>query len=190
MKSAMKPEPTRPEGDAPSPEAAGVIRKAVTEDVAAIQQLVNGFADRGLMLHRSLSELYENVRDLHVADVEGVVVGCAALHVTWKDLAELKSLAVAEQAQGRGYGRRLILACMQEARMLGVSQIFALTYVPQLFEKMGWSRHDKASLPRKVWTECIHCPKFPDCGEIAVIYHVPVPRTAKSTMAARRPSDR
>ncbi|MGC8668833.1 MAG: N-acetyltransferase [Chthonomonadales bacterium] len=169
MKNVMHPKPILPHADAP----VGVIRKAVTGDVVAIQHLVNGFAERGLMLHRSLSELYENLRDFHVVVENETVVGCAALHVTWKDLAELKSLAVAENCQGRGYGRSLILACMQEAGDLGVARVFALTYVPHLFEKMGWARQDKASLPRKVWTECIHCPKFPDCGEIAVIYEVP-----------------
>ncbi len=163
----------RPSSASARPPGAGVIRKAVTADVVAIQQLINGFAEQDLMLHRSLSELYENVRDFYVVEEDGGVVGCGALHVTWKDLAELKSLAVAEHAQGRGYGRALIRACMDEARALGVARIFALTYVPQLFEKMGWARQDKASLPRKVWTECIHCPKFPDCGEIAVTYDVP-----------------
>lgn len=145
------------------------LRKARTGDVMAMQKLINGFADRGAMLHRSLSELYENIRDFFVVEEAGQVLGCAALHVSWNDLAELKSLAVAEAAQGRGHGRRLIRACLAEAEELGIARVFALTYVPELFVKQGFQIVDKALLPRKVWTECVYCPKFPDCGEIAVL---------------------
>ncbi len=150
-------------------QATGRLRKARTADVPAMQRLINGFADKGAMLHRSLSELYENIRDFFVVEQEGEVVGCAALHVSWKDLAELKSLAVAEVVQGRGYGRQLIEACIEEAETIGLERVFALTYVPELFVKMDFEVVDKALLPRKVWTECVYCPKFPDCGEIAVV---------------------
>lgn len=149
---------------------ASQIRRAKTEDMIAVQGLINAFADQDLMLHRSMSELYENVRDFFVVEEEGEVVGCAALHVTWKDLAELKSLAVAESKQGRGYGRQLIEICLQDAKTVGLRKVFALTYVPQLFEKLGFSLVDRSLLPRKVWTECVFCPKFPDCGEISVLY--------------------
>jgi amino-acid N-acetyltransferase len=149
-----------------------LIRKARTNDVAVMQRLINGFADAGLMLHRSLSELYENIRDFFVVEEEDQIVGCAALHVSWRDLAELKSLAVAESHQGRGYGRALVQACVEEAVTLGVHRVFALTYVPELFEKMGFRRIDKALLPRKVWTECVYCPKFQHCTEVAVILSV------------------
>ncbi len=144
------------------------VRKASVRDVPAVQKLVNGFAEKDLMLPRSLSQLYENVRDFWVVEEQGQVVGCAALHVSWKDLAELKSLAVAEASQGKGYGRALIEACIAEARNMGVAQVFALTYVPELFEKMMFERIDRALLPRKVWTECVYCPKFHDCTEVAV----------------------
>jgi amino-acid N-acetyltransferase len=136
----------------------------------AMQRLINAYADQGAMLHRSLSELYENIRDFFVVEEEGEIAGCGALHVCWKDLAELKSLAVAGEKQGRGYGRLLVQACVDEAESVGVGKVFALTYVPELFEKMGFVRTDKALLPRKVWTECVYCPKFPACGEIAVIW--------------------
>jgi amino-acid N-acetyltransferase len=145
------------------------LRKARTADAPAMQRLINGFADRGAMLHRSLSELYENIRDFFVIEENGEVIGCAALHVSWKDLAELKSLAVAEAAQGRGFGRQLVQACVDEAEEIGIARVFALTYVPELFVKMRFQIVDKALLPRKVWTECVYCPKFPDCGEIAVL---------------------
>ncbi len=148
------------------------VRKARTDDVAGMQRLINGFADQGAMLHRSLSELYENIRDLFVLDMAGEVVGCAGLHVSWKDLAELKSLAVSKSVQGRGLGRSLVEACVAEASDIGISRVFALTYVPGLFQKLGFQVIEKDLLPRKVWTECVHCPKFPDCGEIAVIIGV------------------
>lgn len=144
------------------------LRKAGTDDITAIQHLVNGFADRDLMLPRSLSQLYEHVRDFTVVVENGEVVGCAALHVSWRDLAELKSLAVAEACQGRGYGRLLINTCVEEARSLGIARVFALTYVPQVFTRLGWEQIDKALLPRKVWTECVYCPKFAGCTEVAV----------------------
>jgi amino-acid N-acetyltransferase len=146
------------------------IRKARTRDVIAMQQLINCYAEKGAMLHRSFSELYENIRDFFVVEADGAIAGCAALHISWKDLAELKSLAVAEEHQGHGVGKRLIQACMDEAIELGIDKVFALTYVPVLFEKNGFEIIDKALLPRKVWTECVYCPKFPGCGEIAVIW--------------------
>jgi amino-acid N-acetyltransferase len=148
---------------------AGRLRRAKTGDVLAMQQIINGFADRGAMLHRSLSQLYENIRDFFVIEEEGRVVGCAALHVNWRDLAELKSLAVLDAAQGRGYGRDLIEACLSEAEEIGIARVFALTYVPDLFVKSEFQVVDRSVLPRKVWTECVYCPKFPDCGEIAVM---------------------
>ncbi|HSV73717.1 MAG TPA: N-acetyltransferase [Chthonomonadales bacterium] len=147
----------------------GTLRKARPEDVTAIQRLVNGFAQRDLMLPRSLSQLYENVRDFNVIEEDGRLVGCAALHVSWRDLAEIKSLAVSEESQGIGHGRRLVDACVAEASDLGIARVFALTYVAEWFEKLGWVRVDKASLPRKVWTECVYCPKFQGCTEVAVV---------------------
>ena len=148
------------------------LRKARTRDVLAMQALINGFADRGAMLHRSLSQLYENIRDFFVVEEGDEIVGCAALHVSWKDLAELKSLAVADVAQGRGYGRALIEACVQEAEEIGLGRVFALTYVPALFDKMGFREVERSELPRKVWTECVYCPKFTDCKEIAVLIDI------------------
>jgi len=135
-----------------------------------VHKLINSFADRGELLHRSLSELYENLRDYYVVEDEtGGVCACCALHVSWEDLAEVKSLVVAESVQGKGIGSRLLKACLAEARDLGVPRVFALTYKPGFFEKNGFRRVSKDDLPRKVWSECINCPKFPDCGEEALI---------------------
>ncbi len=145
-----------------------MIRKAVVADAEAIQQLVNSFAEKNAMLPRALSTIYENIRDFVVMEEDGRVVGCCAMHVNWGDLGEIRSLAVDENTQGKGYGKQLVQVCLNEARELGLPSIFALTYVPDFFEKLGFHRIDKAELPRKIWTECINCPKFPDCGEEAV----------------------
>ena len=149
-----------------------IVRHAHTGDVVAMQQLINGFASKDEMLSRSLSQLYENLRDFFVVEYDDEICGCAALHVTWKDLAEVKSLAVSQSAQGKGYGRMLVQRCLQEAKVVRVDKVFALTYKPEFFVKLGFRICDRAELPRKVWTECVHCPKFYDCHEIAVITEV------------------
>ena len=146
-----------------------MLRKARMADAPAILRLITLFAARGEMLHRSLGEIYENIRNFFVIEEEEAIVACGALQVTWGNLAEIKSLAVAEEHQGRGFGKQIVLACLEEGRTLGLARIFALTYRPRFFEKLGFRFVDKATLPHKVWTECIRCPKFPDCGEIAVV---------------------
>ncbi len=145
-----------------------MIRKAVVADAEEIQKLVNTFAEKNAMLPRALSTIYENIRDFVVMEEDGRIVGCCAMHVNWGDLGEVRSLAVDESTQGKGYGRQLVEVCLSEARDLGLPNVFALTYVPDFFERLGFHRIDKAELPRKIWTECINCPKFPDCGEEAV----------------------
>ena len=144
--------------------------KATLRDIPGIQKLVNGFADRDEMLHRPLGELYENVRDFFVLrNADGEVVACAALHVCWGDLAEIKSVAVTDEEQRQGYGRLLIDACLEEARQLAVPTVFALTYRPTFFEMLGFQRVAMEQLPRKVWGECYRCHKFPHCDEVAVV---------------------
>ena len=148
------------------------IRKAVLADISEIQKLVNSFADKNEMLPRSLNTLYESIRDFFLAESDGSIVGCCALHITWGDLAEIKSLAVDESLQKKGLGRQLVEACLNEAKEFGVPRIFALTYRPEFFEKLGFTRIDKGTLPHKIWSECINCPKFPDCGEEAVSINI------------------
>ena len=147
------------------------LGKARISDVTQMHQLINYFADRGDMLPRPLSEIYENIRDYFVVRQSERVIGCAALHVSWSDLAEIKSVAVAEDSQHQGIGTQLVEACLNEAKELGIPTVFCLTYKPAFFEKSGFSQLDRMELPRKVWTECYRCPKFPDCDEVALIYH-------------------
>ncbi len=150
------------------------MEKARISDVPQMHQLINYFADKGEMLARSLSEIYENIRDYLVVRQSERVVACAALHVSWSDLAEIKSVAVVEDSQQQGIGTQLVEACLNEARELGIATVFCLTYKPSFFEKFGFSQVDKMELPRKVWTECYRCPKFPDCDEVALIYRLEV----------------
>ena len=150
------------------------VEKGKIKDVPQMQQLINYFADKGEMLARSLSEIYENIRDYFVVRQGERVIACVALHVSWSDLAEIKSLAVAEDYQKQGIGDQLVKACLKEAKELGTPTVFCLTYKPAFFEKVGFSQVDKAELPHKVWGECYRCPKFPDCDEVALIYHLEV----------------
>ncbi|MEN6370617.1 MAG: N-acetyltransferase [Armatimonadota bacterium] len=145
------------------------IRKAKITDVSAMQKLINDFADRGDMLHRSLNDLYENIRDFYVLETGGQVKGCCALHVSWGDLAEVKALVVADELQGQGWGRRLVEKCVADARELSIPKVFTLTYKPGFFVKVGFAKIDMDNLPRKIWSECINCPKYPDCGEEALV---------------------
>jgi amino-acid N-acetyltransferase len=146
-----------------------MIRKAQIGDVKEIQKLLMTFASRGDMLSRSLSEIYESLRDYYVYMDAETLVGVAALHIVWDDLAEVRSVAVAEDAGRKGIGSQLVQACIVEARQIGLRRIFCLTYKPEFFGKHGFRLVDKSELPHKVWGDCIKCPKFPDCDENAMI---------------------
>jgi amino-acid N-acetyltransferase len=144
------------------------VEKARISDAPQIHKLANHFAEKGVMLPRALSEIFENVRDFFVVRDGDIVVACAALHVYWSDLAEIRGVAVSEDCQGQGVGAKLVEACLDEARALGIPRIFCLTYKAAFFEKQGFRQVDKLELPRKVWSECYRCPKFPDCDEVAL----------------------
>jgi amino-acid N-acetyltransferase len=146
--------------------------KAKINDVIQMHRIINHFADRGEMLPRSLSDIYENIRDYFIYRVDGQVIACAALHISWSELAEIKSVAVAEEYQGKGFGKVLIKACIVEAEELGIPTVFCLTYRPTFFAQFGFTELDKMELPHKVWSECYRCPKFPNCDEIAMILHI------------------
>ncbi len=148
----------------------GILRKARVSDAPAIKALIDRWAGQGLMLHKSLSEIYDNLRDFWVFENKGVISGCAGLHISWEDLAEIKSLAVSPECQGQGAGGRLLSRCMAEAEEIGVNRVFALTYVKDFFSRRGFREIDKSLLPHKIWSECIKCSKFPDCDETAMLY--------------------
>lgn len=148
------------------------IRKANVKDVSNIQKLINYYAGKDEMLPRSLNDIYENLRDYWVCEDKGSIIGCGALHVVWEDLAEAKSLAVDEKYKKMGIGNKILKECIENAKELGVSQVFALSYVPAFFKKYGFKEIHKDKLPHKIWSECIKCPKFPDCGEVSLLYNI------------------
>jgi len=146
-----------------------MIRKARIEDIRQIQELINQYARQELMLPRPLSNLYECLRDFWVCEENNRIIGCCALHIIWEELVEIRSLAVKKSWQGRGVGQQLVKAAIFEAEELGCKAIFALTYIPNYFKRLGFRKISKEKLPHKIWTECINCPKFPDCEEVAII---------------------
>ena len=148
------------------------IRKAVIGDIKHIHKLVNHYAEQGVLLPRPLSELYDHLRDFNVLAENGEtekILGACALGICWEDLAEIRSLAVIEDRQRHEYGRRLVEACLEEARSLGLRKVFALTYAEGFFSKMGFKVVEKSTLPHKVWGDCLKCPKFPECDETAMV---------------------
>jgi amino-acid N-acetyltransferase len=148
------------------------LRKARISDLKEVHKLINDFAKREQMIARSLNELYETLRDFVVCDSDDKVCGVCALHIMWEDLAEIRSLAVDQDHQKKGIGKKLIRQCLKEARTLGVKKVFALTYSPDFFKKLGFEDADKSSLPQKIWGDCLRCPRFPECDEHAVIINL------------------
>ncbi len=149
-----------------------MLRKASIKDIKKIHSIVNASASSGEMLARSLGELYDNMRDYFVYEEHGKVLGTCALHICWEDLAEIRSLCVGESSRKKGIGRMLVNVCVEEARQLRIPRIFLLTYQDAFFAKCGFSVVDKKELPQKIWSDCVRCPKFPECDEIAMMMRV------------------
>jgi amino-acid N-acetyltransferase len=152
-----------------------MIRKLLVNEVAEVKSLIDPFVKEGLMLPKSLHSLCMSVRDFWVMTAEQdhtEIIGCCALQVSWLDTAEIRTLAVKKDHQGKGIGRTLVEACMKEASQLGIRSLFTLTYVPGFFKVMGFREVEKSSLPNKIWSDCIHCQYFPDCREVALTYRI------------------
>ncbi|HOV22428.1 MAG TPA: N-acetyltransferase [bacterium] len=145
------------------------IRKATIKDTKHIKKIVDKFADEEKMLPLSYNQIYERIRDFWVIESGKQIIGCGSLKPTWKDLAEIRSLAVKENFQKMGYGKLLIENILKEGEQLGFKKIFVLTYKPGYFEKFGFKKISKSKLPHKIWFDCINCPKFPKCDETALI---------------------
>ena len=145
------------------------VRKAKISDVDSIHSLVSSYAELDRMLFRSKADIYENLQTFSVAQIDGKVVGCCALQIIWEDLAEIKSLAVDKASSGGQIGSSLVTAAAEEAAQLGIKRVFALTLETRFFEKAGFVKVDKDTLPMKVWSDCAKCPKQDHCDEIAVI---------------------
>lgn len=149
-----------------------MIRKARIEDVKKIHSLINISSSNGEMLARPLGELYDNLRDYFIYEENGEIIGTGAFHICWEDLAEIRSLCVAESSRKKGVGRMLVDACIEEARQYRIGKIFLLTYKVDFFEKCGFHVTDKKIFPQKIWSDCIRCAKFPECDEIAMIREI------------------
>lgn len=147
------------------------LRKATIGDVKAIHRMLMDCADKRLLLPRSFNELYSHLRDFVVAEdrESGLVAGCCALTITWEELAEVRSLVVAEGARGQGLGRKLVEFCVSDALTFGIYKVFTLTYQVAFFRKLGFAEVSKDVLPQKVWADCLKCPQFPECDEIAMM---------------------
>ncbi len=153
-----------------APAAARIeIRKARMSDIPALLDLINGYASRGVMLPRTELEISESIRDFSVALADGQLAGCGALHFYSPTVGEVRSLAVAERVKTRGVGRRLIETLVDEAAGYSLDAVFAFTYVPDFFRKVGFEEVERGVLPLKAWKDCLRCPKFQSCDEIAVI---------------------
>ncbi|MBN1560249.1 N-acetyltransferase [candidate division KSB1 bacterium] len=148
-----------------------MVRRAKVRDVPQMARLINAYAQKGQMLGRPMIELYESIRTFAVVERDDKIVGCGSLAVIWNDIAEVRAVAVDADYRGQGIGRAIVEALLDDAKELEIPRLFCLTYQPGFFKKLGFKDLDKHDLPHKVWKDCINCPKFPDCDEIALILH-------------------
>ncbi len=149
-----------------------MLRKARIDDVKTIHRLINLSAGKGEMLPRSLMDIYNSLRDFFVYydEDESSVAGICAMNIIWENLAEIRSLCVDENHRGKGIGKELVEACISEAITLGLFKIFTLTYKRDLFAKLTFKEVERTTLPEKIWSDCLHCSKYPDyCDEVAMI---------------------
>jgi amino-acid N-acetyltransferase len=145
------------------------LHRAMVADIKGIHAILLSGAEEGQLLPRSLSDLYTHTRDFYVLkDAADRIIGCCALSIVWENLAEIRSLYVEKALRRQGFGRFLAEACCEDARKLGLRRIFTLTYRTDFFAGLGFQEVKKETLPQKIWADCIHCPKFPDCDEIAM----------------------
>lgn len=145
-------------------------QRARVSDMKAVHGFLLEISGTGVILPRSLSDLYAHSRDFFLLrDSEGVLAGCCALSIVWEDMAEVRSLLVHEKYRKQGCGRMLVNACIDDAKDMGIHRVFTLTYQTNFFSTLGFTEVGKDILPQKIWADCVHCPKFPDCDEIAML---------------------
>lgn len=149
-----------------------VLRRLTVQDVPQVADLINGYATLGQMLPRSHHKLYQFLRDFVGAWCGEQLIGCGSLALVWEQLGEIRSLAVLPEWRRKGVGRMMVEFLLQDARNLGLNQVFALTYQQEFFEKMGFVKIARESLPHKIWGDCLDCPKFPNCDEVAMIINL------------------
>ncbi len=148
------------------------IRKAALSDGKAIFDLTSLYAECGVLLPRTLEDIYRRIREFSVCTDDGKMIGCGSLQVVWEGLAEIKSLAVEKAQWRKGMGSAIVGACVAEAKSMDIPEVFVLTYETEFFGGLGFNPVDKATLPHKIWSDCVLCPRFPDCDEEAMKLHV------------------
>ncbi len=146
-----------------------IVRKANINDSEEIQKLVMNFSAKQLMLPKTMSEVYDAIRDFFVLEHDDKIVSCGALKVFWNDLAEIRSLATNEDFQHKGFGRKIVEYLLEDARNLKIYNVFTLSYQKEFFQKLGFSLIKKEDLPQKIWRDCYKCAKFPNCDENALL---------------------
>jgi amino-acid N-acetyltransferase len=155
--------------ESPTARAGLVVRKAVMHDIPPILDLINGYAAKGIMLPRTEFELSEAIRDFTAVTLGDELLGCGALHFYTPTLGEIRSLAVHDRAKTHGVGRKLVEALVEEAQEYQLEAVFAFTYVVEFFRKVGFHEVERGALPLKAWKDCVRCPKFQACDEIAML---------------------
>jgi N-acetylglutamate synthase-like GNAT family acetyltransferase len=153
-------------------------RKAQLSDVPAISQLINHYVAEQVVLPRTPQELYENVWEFTVAEVDGEFAGCGALKFYNAELAEIRSLCVSSEVQSKGVGRALMQALLHESEQFGLKKVFALTTSPGFFAKLGFGEAARETLPMKIWRDCLPCPLYTTCREITVVLELPLQKEA------------
>lgn len=150
----------------------GEIRRAKTSDVPRIYKIIKFYANLNQLLPRSLAALYDNLRDFQVYEEGSEILGVCSLHACWEDLAEIKSFCVKQESQRQGIGMQLLMSCLKDCKPLDISRVFALTYLPDFFQGLGFRIIEKAELPHKIWADCVQCVKFPECDEVAMLLEI------------------
>jgi len=158
------------------------IRKATMRDIPALLELINGYAGQGVMLPRTEFEMAESLRDFLLVEDGGAIAACGALHFYTPASGEIRSLAVEPAFQGRGLGRQLAVELELEARQCGLELLFLFTYVPRFFEKLGYREVDRSELPLKAWKDCMRCPKFQCCDEVAMVKYLNRPEVVEAAI--------
>lgn len=160
---------SQPSSHKAAPELLPTVRPAAIRDVPQIHYLLEGYANQGNLLPRTMSELYRHLRDFFVLELDGAITACGALEIFTENLGEVRSLVVAQDYKGRGLGQLLVKRIISEAQAIGLRRLMALTYAPGFFHKLGFKTISKGTLPEKVWWVCVKCYKYNNCDEIAVL---------------------
>ncbi|MDR0984959.1 MAG: N-acetyltransferase [Endomicrobium sp.] len=145
------------------------IRSAKITDAREIYKLIEYYANKKEMLHRPISAIFEEIQEFILIKENNTMVGCGALHVSWEDLAEIRSLAILENYKNNGFGSKIVNELQKNAKSLDIKKVFTLSFKPNFFKKLGYEVISKETLPHKIWNDCINCHLFPDCGEVALL---------------------